>query len=365
MTLRKSIAKTVLGIAAAVTTAFSGTHASADFEKLSLGGYPVCEASAAALVTCPQSTTETCLLVGDNEVSDRLFLYGIDIEDDDIELMHVRDIDLASLVPARNNKDPGVGDIEALVALPDGDVVVFGSHSRTRKCKLDDERRRVARGSLQAGRLVKGDHELRQSGRHRCDRLFGETRDTHMEIVCFAIEGAERLADHARSQPDKDDREEMCTVDPAFNLEGAAAVPASSGAPRIWVGLRAPVIGGYAVLLRQAEEASGFTFDAVAFVDLHGFGIRELTFDGGRVWGIGGPRTDERTRHVLWRFNADELRHGARIAPVEVAELPRFAEGLAVVGTRALVLMDGRKADDDDASSCDKKSRYIVLDLEE
>ena len=365
MTLRMSIANRLPGVAAVMFTAFLGTHAYADFEKLSLGGYPVCEASAAALVTCPHSNSETCLLIGDNEIGDRLFLYGMEIEDDDIELMHMRDIDIASLVPARNNKDPGVGDIEALVALPGGDVVVFGSHSRTRKCKLDDERRRVARGRLQAGKLVKGHHDLLQSGRHRCDRLFGTARDTHMEIVCFAIEGTERLADHARSQTDKDDREEMCTVDPAFNLEGAAAVPATSGAPRIWVGLRAPVIGGYAVLLRQAREAAGFTFDAVAFVDLHGFGIRELTFDGGRVWGIGGPRTDERTRHVLWHFNAGELSHGARITPVEAAELPRFAEGLAVVGNRALVLMDGRKADDDDASLCDKKSRYIVLELEE
>ena len=42
-----------------------------------LGGSPVCEASAGLLVACPNSH-ESFLLVGDNEIRDRLFIYEFD-----------------------------------------------------------------------------------------------------------------------------------------------------------------------------------------------------------------------------------------------------------------------------------------------
>ncbi len=370
MTLQVSAAKRMgaVVVAAAVALIAGGVPASADFEdatRISLGGHPVCEASAAAIVPCPDDGGSSCLLVGDNEISDRLFLYRIDIEDDeDIELDGPDEIDLSSAAPAPDDQEPGVGDIEALVPLPGGDIVVFGSHSRTKRCRPESERRRIVRGRLQLSKFVNDGPGLVQSDRPGCASLFGDRRDTTMEIVCFAIEGAEDLADYARSLPDKDDRKDMCTVDAAFNVEGAVAVPTGAGAPRIWVGLRAPVVGGYAVLLRQVLNPNAFAFDAVAFLDLHGFGIRELTFSDGQVWGIGGPRTDEKTEHVLWHFKAEELGHGARIRPVEEGWLPKFAEGLAIFGKHALVLMDGEEADGDDAS-CKKKSKYIVLELDD
>lgn len=366
MTLQLSTANGMCAIFAAsmVTLTAGGVPSRADFEnatRISLGGHPVCEASAAAVVPCPHDDSKTCLLVGDNEVSDRLFLYRIDVEDDDVELSGPDEIALSS---AQDVGELGIEDIEALVSLPGGEIVVFGSHSRNKKCKLQPERRRIFRGRLQTDKLESDGPGLVQSGRPGCAGLFGDERDTTMEIVCFAIEGTEELADYARSLPDKDDREDMCTVDAAFNVEGAVAVPTGAGAPRIWVGLRAPVIGGYAVLLRQAPDPGAFAFDAVAFVDLHGFGIRELTFRDGQVWGIGGPRTDEKTEHVLWRFDADELGHGARIGPAEEGWLPKFAEGLAILGKHALVLMDGDQADDDE-DTCKKKSKYIVLELDD
>ena len=369
MTLQLSTANGMCAVfaAAVVTFAAGGVPVLADFEdatRISLGGHPVCEASAAAVVPCPHDGSKTCLVVGDNEVSDRLFLYRIDVEDDDVELSGPDEIVLSSAAPAPDDEELGVEDIEALAPLPGGEIMVFGSHSRNKKCKLKSERRRVVRGRLQTDKFVSDGPSPVQSGRPGCASLFGGTRDTTMEIVCFAIEGTEELADYARSLPDKDDREDMCAVDAAFNVEGAVAVPTGDGAPRIWVGLRAPVIGGYAVLLRQAPDPNVFAFDAVAFLDLHGFGIRELTFSDGQVWGIGGPRTDEKTEHVLWHFDADELGHGARIRPVEEGWLPKFAEGLAIFGKHALVLMDGEQADDDE-DSCKKKSKYIVLELDD
>ncbi|WP_295442237.1 hypothetical protein [uncultured Thiodictyon sp.] len=41
-----------------------------------LGQSPLCEASAALILPCP-GTRDTCLVVGDNEVSDKLFWFPI------------------------------------------------------------------------------------------------------------------------------------------------------------------------------------------------------------------------------------------------------------------------------------------------
>ena len=78
-----------------------------------------------------------------------------------------------------------------------------------------------------------------------------------------------------------------------MNVEGAVAVPDASGKPRIWLGLRAPLVGKRAVLLRVAPLGATkqrLTFDDIATIDLGGQGIRELTSSEGWIWGIAGLR---------------------------------------------------------------------------
>ena len=50
--------------------------ASAFAEPGEFGRYPVCEPSAVVKITCPDSEG-SCLLVGDNESDDTLFLYPV------------------------------------------------------------------------------------------------------------------------------------------------------------------------------------------------------------------------------------------------------------------------------------------------
>ena len=52
--------------------------ASARAKAPHLGGYPVCEASAAAWIPCPDDPAVPCLLVGDNELQQVLFVFPFD-----------------------------------------------------------------------------------------------------------------------------------------------------------------------------------------------------------------------------------------------------------------------------------------------
>ena len=64
--------------------------------------------------------------------------------------------------------------------------------------------------------------------------------------VCAALLQAERQASPARCE--------------TFNIEGAVGVPNESGADRLWLGLRSPLVEGHAVLLRLAEPTPTASF---------------------------------------------------------------------------------------------------------
>ena len=163
---------------------------------------------------------------------------------------------------------------------------------------------------------------------------------------CAAIAAAEKAADAVAGD------KSQCAGD-VMNVEGAVAVPDASGKPRIWLGLRAPLVGKRAVLLRVAPlgtTTQRLTFDDIATIDLGGKGIRELTISEGWIWGIAGCVPDCSEPSHLWRVKADALRSGAAIASVEFVkggELPPGAEGLVIqsAAKRAIVLVDGDKGD--------------------
>ena len=80
-------------------------------KERSLGGYPLCEASAAIILNCPEDKEKDkdkdkkrdkdgkrlCLLVGDNEVRDRLFLFDIRETNEEALLEDRRELHLNSL----------------------------------------------------------------------------------------------------------------------------------------------------------------------------------------------------------------------------------------------------------------------------
>lgn len=356
----------VLAVGASVAI-WSGCSPGANSEtdvRRSLGGYPVCEASAAAVVSCPGSD-KPCLLVGDNEVNDRLFLYDIDDEGNGVHLKDRREVYLTSLPSAAGGGALELSDIEAIAGLPPGEVILYGSHSRNKRCEPKGKRRIFAHGLLNANDLGEGSNKPVKSKKHSCKRLFGDAPDPVTQTVCEAIARGEENAEQAAGLQGRSEQEQTCEADPAFNLEGAVAVPEANGPPRVWIGLRAPLVDDRAVLLRQKKKRKAFAFDAVAFVDLGGRGIRELTFADGRIWGIGGPAADSDAPHVLWHVDASALDHGAQIEPTLAGELPNFAEGLAIWGQHAFVLMDGDQPADATPMTCSKNSEYIVRQIAE
>lgn len=342
-----------LGIFGIWSGLLSVAYADADL-PIQLGEYPLCEASAAAIVDCPGSS-ETCLLVGDNEVRDRLFLFGVTGQGERAKLGQQDEIRISTL-PHPGGGELELSDIEAIVRLSRKEVVVFGSHSRNSQCDRKKKRRIFAQGNLTVGRLAKSAMNPIGSKKHKCKRLFGDRMDTVMQRVCDAIERSEDSAEMAFEKEDKAERINACNLDPAFNIEGAVAVGETA---EIWIGLRAPLVDDKAVLLRQVPGEDHLKFDAAAFVDLGKSGIRDLTYEQNRVWAISGPPIDGDASHGLWRMNASELEHGAVIQPEYIFELPNRAEGLAITNGTAFVVIDGNEAKKGE-TNCRMNSSIVI-----
>lgn len=344
--------KITLVAASGIIALCAPSNAQAEDQRTSMGGFPVCEASAALLVDCPDSDNK-CLLVGDNEQRTQLFLYRLR---DGAHVLHgMRKISLAPLFASDEIEEmpEQLSDIEALVGMPNGEIIAYGSHSRNKDCEKKKKRRRHIRGTLDNDSLKAGITPFVQSKKHKCKRLFGDDLDETRQSFCAALK---RTEDHA---DDVEGSSASCDADPAFNLEGAVAVPEGNGeGAAVWVGLRAPLVGGKAVLLRHADPSKALKFDKVAFVDLSGQGIRELTIAGDTIWGIGGSPADGNEEHSLWQFSARKLEHGAVISPSIAGSIPNKSEGLAIWNHKAIVLIDGDKPKG--AKTCLIKSEYIV-----
>ena len=325
----------------------------------SLGGSPVCEASAAALVPCA-GPADRCMLVGDNEVRDRLFHYRL--EPGGVDVASRRSVKLSHLLADFDDDRGELSDIEGIAVDPEGRVLVLGSHSRNSQCKQRPARRRLLQARYADGELYADGLPAGQSPAHRCGGLFvGAIRDDPLvRRICRAIQRSEVAAD-AASAKTKKKRAVACRSVSPLNAEGVAAVTRATGGVDVWVGLRAPLVDGKAVLLKQASEPNRFRFEAALLVDLSSRGIRELSFSAGHLFGIAGPAEDADVPFRLWRLPADSLLHGRELRPEALAELPASSEGLVVLDHRALVLIDGDEGKQ--AGVCARPASYIVLDL--
>jgi hypothetical protein len=309
-----------------------------------LGNAPLCEAS--ALQRLPGEASRW--LVADNEIHDRLFLF----ERTD------RGLRVAAASPTLPLDGQGrPRDIEAL-ALVEQDLFVVGSHSRGRSCEAGDKRKRrhilrtrPAKGHLETIARVSGREAidaLQRSGATVVDclaALFVVPHPTLARETCEALLGAERRASAERCE--------------TFNIEGAVGV----GEPgRLWLGLRSPLVGGRAALLRLADGASELRFDAVSLIDLGGLGIRALAQAGGHLYGVAGDTVDS-SRSQLW---VGELPvPGRRLPAARVLEaLPAGAEGLSPArsGAEAVAVTDGQDPGED-PSRCRKPAGQLTVPL--
>jgi hypothetical protein len=297
--------------------------------------------------------------VGDNEERQTLFRYRLTASGPAIASREP--LSFTHLLVGLAEEDREISDIEALAALPGSRVVAVGSHSRNKSCKPRKKRRRML-GMILEGDRVSHDPVwgLRKAKRHTCKRLFGDGFEALGGVrrkACAAIEAAETAADDAQER----ESERACQDARSFNVEGAVAVPATGAEARIWLGLRTPLVGPHAVLLRRADPASEPAFDAGALLDLEGWGVRELSAARDWIWVIAGPPGDDgHAVFELWRFPQAALGAGELIEPEFVAPLPNGSEGLAIVGPSAVVLVDGDEARKGEAT-CRVDSSYSIV----
>jgi hypothetical protein len=332
-----------------------------------LGQHPLCEASAALIVPCPGGSGQY-LLVGDNEQRQSLFLFKI--ENGQVQTQ------LQQRVKLNLDDDTELSDIEALTALPDGQIGVFASHSRNTNCEAKKNRRRF--GVIDALSPATTDLSVVATKRIGCESIIDADSkgDPLVQAVCDTIDDVESRADAIENGVkaktlDEATAKRQCNEVMPYNAEGAVNL-ASTGNPDLWVGLRAPLLGKHpgdpgrkdlAILLHMKARKS-YVFDRVALLDMGGRGVRDLAISDAWVWVIAGPPADVpegvTVPFELRRFPADALSKTDVIEPERIdPDLPTSSEGLAVLGGQAIVVIDG-DAGDDDATQCVKPSRVMM-----
>ena len=332
----------------------------------SLGHFPLCEASSALILACPDGKGD-CLIVGDNEQRNDLFLFHL--KDEAVDTRNQKALSL------QLSDDDALSDIEAMAPMSADTILVFGSHSRNTKCEAKKKRRRFAEVKLSGD----GAEVVRQvqSRKIKCDRLFGQISSDNevLKAACDAIdraeEGAKKIEGELENQLlTKKQAKKRCNEIVPFNAEGAVAISAAGGT-EFWLGLRAPLLAEHpsqperkklAMLLRM-KGLEAYKFDKVALLDLGGRGIRELSVADDRVWLIAGPAEDKQEPFELRSFPKDAINSAEIIEPELVKTLPISSEGLAIKGGLAYVVIDGDKGDDEAAQHCKTPSSYKMVSL--
>ncbi|MCI0538479.1 MAG: DUF3616 domain-containing protein [Verrucomicrobiales bacterium] len=327
-----------------------------------LGRFPLCEASSALLVTCPGGDGE-CLLVGDNEQAKELYLFPVRDQKLNSDAQRAFDLHLG------DGKE--VSDIEALAGISGDEILVFASHSRNTSCEVKPKRRQFGKVSLSKAQTAVVD--TLGSKKVTCEHLFGNRAlDAPMKAACEAIDNADAkatLIDDAvkAGKLTKDAAKAPCNAVNAYNAEGAVAIHTPKGTG-VWIGLRAPLLPAHpsqpekkhlAILLHM-KDLTAYTFDRVAFVDLGGRGVRDLSSDATSIWVIAGPPEDRTEPFELRRIRKSALDETQVIDSELIRALPPSSEGLAISGRTAYVVIDGDTGEDE---VCKESARVEILSL--
>ncbi|MGH8593738.1 MAG: DUF3616 domain-containing protein [Gammaproteobacteria bacterium] len=330
--------------------------------ETTLGRFPLCEASSALLVTCPGGDGE-CLLVGDNEQGKELYLFPVQDQKLDSDAQRAFDLHLA------DGKE--ISDIEALAGVSGDEILVFASHSRNTSCEVKPKRRQFGKVSLSKAQTAVVDTLPPQ--KVTCGHLFGNRAlDAPMKAACETIDTADAKAtqiddDMKAGKVTEDDAKADCNAANAYNAEGAVAIHTPKGTD-VWIGLRAPLLPAHpsqpekkhlAILLHM-KDLTAYTFDRVAFLDLGGRGVRDLSSDATSIWVIAGPPEDRTEPFELRHIPKSALDEAQVIDSELIRTLPSSSEGLAISGKTAYVVIDG---DTGKGEVCKEPARYEIVSL--
>ena len=114
------------------------------------------------------------------------------------------------------------------------------------------------------------------------------------------------------------------------------------------------------------KDLTAYTFDRVAFVDLGGRGIRDLSSDATSIYVIAGPPEDRKEPFdvepfELRRFPKSALDKTEVIDSEFIQPLPPSSEGLAISGKTAYIVIDGDVGKDE--KKCKEPAKYEILSL--
>jgi hypothetical protein len=108
------------------------------------------------------------------------------------------------------------------------------------------------------------------------------------------------------------------------------------------------------------KDLTAYAFDRVAFLDLGGRGVRDLSSDATSIWVIAGPPEDRTEPFELRRIPKSALDEAQVIDSELIRALPSSSEGLAISGKTAYVVVDGDMGNDE---VCKEPARYEIVSL--
>jgi hypothetical protein len=267
---------------------------------------PLCEASGLAALE------EGAFVAIDNEEQNYLFLLSATGEQKVVPL---------NASPAR--------DYEAVV-VHEGVLTVIASHSRKKLkagvCRVDSRRAMFGWApvtDLQNMTWVSSEHTGHFENPGQCEeQLFAGVTTNGSKRLCGWL-----------SQKDMAAKSGSDACRDTLNIEGAAVVDG-----HLWVGLRAPLVDGSAVVLRVAgglPVQRGLVADKVAYVAISG-GIRAMASDESYLYFVSGGSQSRR-----WRIALKKLNESTWLTPEDLGPVLPDTEGLVVTETSVLGVTDG------------------------
>lgn len=236
---------------------------------------------------------------------ERLALQGIDNEGNyhyaDHEQFALNDYLALPAPPSPDGKEVEEADIEG-IAYADGYLWLVGSHSRKRKdvkpkSSLLENFARLAAVTSDGNRFLLARIPLRKKrGNYFLAKEVGKNqrKRTAAQLPGSIIGSA--LTDALRTDAHLQDFLPLPGKDNGFDIEGLAVA-----GDRVFVGLRGPVLRGWAVILELAleeQDASTLTLKPIGpdgrpyrkhFLDLGGLGIRDLCVQDDNLLVLAGP----------------------------------------------------------------------------
>jgi hypothetical protein len=108
------------------------------------------------------------------------------------------------------------------------------------------------------------------------------------------------------------------------------------------------------------KDLTAYTFDRVAFLDLGGRGVLDLSSDATSIWVIAGSSEDRTEPFELRHIPKSALDEAQVIDSELIRALPSSSEGLAISGKTAYVVIDGDAGKD---GVCKEPARYEIVSL--